>query len=68
MATKPPFKTRAECLERAKECERMAAASRSDTVRETMLYLASRWRMLADDDLQKPPLHRRTGDALDSGE
>jgi hypothetical protein len=41
---------------RAEECERLAAEATSDTVRETLLYVAARWRILAaEDEATQPP-------------
>ena len=39
--------------ERAEECERLADEATSLSVRETMLYLAMRWRALADENEAK---------------
>ena len=36
--------------ERAAECERLAEISRSPRDRETLLFVASRWRAMADED------------------
>jgi hypothetical protein len=59
MSTKP--QTTADFLERAAECERLAADSgRNAAGRETLLYLAMRWKTLADekDAKQKAKLAR----------
>lgn len=40
--------TSERCLERAAACERLALATNEDT-REIMLYLANRWRDLAEE-------------------
>lgn len=45
-----PPRNAAECRERAEQCERLAATTSSSHVREIMLYVASRWRVLADAD------------------
>jgi hypothetical protein len=42
-----------ECRARAKACEELAEAATSPETRETLLYLAMRWRDLADDDEAK---------------
>jgi hypothetical protein len=39
-----------EFRRRAAECERLAELSTSRTDRETLLYVASRWRAFADED------------------
>jgi hypothetical protein len=39
--------------DRAEACERLAETATSPETRETMLYLASRWRVLADGDEAK---------------
>ena len=39
--------------QRAEECDRLAASSTSPHVREIMLFVASRWRALADDEAAK---------------
>jgi hypothetical protein len=49
MAHTPPQ----ECCARAKECERLAEAATNPETREMLLYLAKRWRDLADDDEAK---------------
>jgi hypothetical protein len=36
--------------ERAAECERLAAETKNPHDRETLLYVASRWRAMADED------------------
>jgi hypothetical protein len=36
--------------ERAAECERLAEIGTSHRDRETLLYVASRWRAMADED------------------
>lgn len=47
--------------ERAEACERLAETATSPETRETMLYLASRWRALADEDEAKLHPSQRTG-------
>ena len=47
--------------DRAEACERLAETTISPETRETMLYLASRWRALADEDEAKLRPFRRTG-------
>jgi hypothetical protein len=49
MAHTPPQ----ECCARAKECERLAETATNPETREMLLYLAKRWRDLADDDEAK---------------
>jgi hypothetical protein len=46
--------------DRAEACERLAETATSPETRETMLYLASRWRALADEDEAKLRPLRRT--------
>ena len=36
--------------DRADECERLAATATSPEARETMIYVASRWRAMAEED------------------
>jgi hypothetical protein len=45
------------CRERAIECERIAATFRSPDYRQTLLYVASRWRAMAEEDERRlePP-------------
>jgi hypothetical protein len=45
--------------ERASSCQRKAEAASSPAARETLLYLAARWRMLAEQEEGK--LHQFTG-------
>ena len=47
--------------DRAEACERLAETATSPEAREGMLYLASRWRALADEDEAKLHPSRRTG-------
>ena len=56
MMNSPP-KTPQDFRARAASCERLADSATSPETRETMLYLASRWRALADQDeaKRKPP-------------
>ena len=42
-----------EYRQRAESCERLAQTAISDATRETMLFLASRWRDLADQHDRK---------------
>jgi len=46
MATETPPDFR----DRAAECDRLAATALNPKTRETMLYIASRWRALADEN------------------
>jgi hypothetical protein len=39
-----------EFRERAAECERLAAETKNPHYRETLLYVASRWRAIAGED------------------
>ena len=48
--TQPPPRTPQEFRERAAECERLAASAPTPETRETMLYVASRWRAMAEED------------------
>jgi hypothetical protein len=43
-------KTPQDFRERAAECERLAETAKNPATRETLLYLASRWRALAEED------------------
>ena len=43
-------KTPQDFLDRADECERLAEISKNPEARETLLYVASRWRALAEQD------------------
>ena len=43
-------KTREDYRERAVNCERMAAKTKDPQVRQTFLYIASKWHALAADD------------------
>ena len=42
-----------ECRARAKACEELAETATNPETRETLLYLAKRWRDLADEDEAK---------------
>ena len=42
-----PSSTREQCLQRAESCDRLAAETMDAHVRETMQFLATRWRALA---------------------
>jgi hypothetical protein len=44
----PPMSSE-DCCQRAEECERLAETATSPHIRETMAYIASRWRALADE-------------------
>jgi hypothetical protein len=62
---KPIRRTPQAYRERAIACERLADRTTNPATRETMLYLAMRWRALADEDepeakpinSQSHPLH-----------
>jgi hypothetical protein len=43
-------KTPQDFRDRADECERLAETATSPEIRETMIYVASRWRALAEGD------------------
>jgi hypothetical protein len=45
-----------EFRERAAECERLAKVSTSRRDRETLLFVASRWRAMADEDERRLPV------------
>jgi hypothetical protein len=45
-----------EFRQRAAECERLAELSRDANARETLLYVASRWRAMADEDENRRPI------------
>ena len=47
------LRTPQDYRERADECERLAADAVMPATRETMLYLAARWRSLAAEDEAK---------------
>jgi hypothetical protein len=51
---KPVLRTLREYRDRAAACERLADDAVSPETRETMLYLAMRWRTLADEADAKP--------------
>ena len=46
---KPILRTSHQYRDRAAACERLARDTVSPVTRETMLYLAMRWRVLADE-------------------
>ena len=48
-----PQSTPEQCLERAESCERCAAETSDEDTRETMLFLANRWRALAEEAVAK---------------
>ena len=52
MFTQKP-KTPQDYIDRATACEALADAATSPETRETMLYLAGRWRALADEEEAK---------------
>lgn len=54
---RPHPKTPEDYRERAAECERLAEDA-TPTTCETMLYLANRWRALADEDEARSKLRR----------
>ena len=64
------------CRERAAACERLAATATSPETREIMIYLARRWRSLAQqDEAERNPLPVRgrspplpSGDTVDTHE
>jgi hypothetical protein len=47
---RPHPRTPTDYQERAAECERLAEGATAPTTRETMLYLANRWRAVANED------------------
>jgi len=49
----PNPKTPQDYIDRATNCEQLADAATSPETRETLLYLASRWRALADEEEAK---------------
>ena len=49
----PKLKTPQDYIDRATACEALADAAIAPDTRETMLYLASRWRALADEEEAK---------------
>jgi hypothetical protein len=53
-STPPSIPTRADYLERAAECERLAKASVTEESRTILLNLAARWRSLAEQE-EPPP-------------
>jgi hypothetical protein len=57
----PTPKTLQYLRDRAEACERLAETATSPEVRETMLYLASRWRALAEEGEARQHPFRRTG-------
>jgi hypothetical protein len=50
-----------ECRERAADCERLATESRRPNDREAMLYAASRWRDIADEEENRLGQDWKTG-------
>jgi hypothetical protein len=54
------LKTTEYCLERAAECERLAAAAELPETRDLLLELAVRWRAGAERD--EPTLQQREGE------
>jgi hypothetical protein len=53
--------------ERVAECERQATKARSPTVRETLVFVARRWRELAAEDEGHRPPNRWEGDQQSIG-
>jgi hypothetical protein len=49
----PKPKTAQDYIDRATACEQLADAAIAHETRETMLYLAGRWRALADEEEAK---------------
>jgi hypothetical protein len=47
--------TREQCLQRAESCDRLAAEATNAHVRETMQFLAARWRSLAAGVVTRVP-------------
>ena len=59
-----PPETPKDFRERAANCRLMAAAVKDPKVRETLLYVASRWIALAEDDERQWPLQAQNGKSL----
>ena len=59
-----PRPTPQDLRDRAGECEQRAASAISAETRETLLYLAKRWRALADEDEAKEKITDRQARAL----
>jgi hypothetical protein len=57
-------KTPEDFRERAANCERMAAKTKDRQVRETFLYIASKWRALAADDERERTRPSTSGKSL----
>ena len=57
-------KTREDFRERAVNCERMAAKTKDPQVRQTFLYIASKWHALAADDDPERSLRSTDGNSL----
>ena len=51
-----PSETPRDYRRRAAECEKLAAETRDLRIRETMLYVTSRWIAMAEEDEKHPPL------------
>ena len=60
-AVSHPTKTLRYLRDRQEACERLADTTTSPENREVMLFLASRWRALADEDEAKQHPSQRTG-------
>ena len=54
--TRMPSETPRDYRRRAAECEKLAAEAQDPRIRETMLYVASRWIAMAEADEKHPPL------------
>ena len=67
----PKPKTPQDYIDRATACEQAAAAAILPATRETLLYLAARWRALADEEeakQQQQPSPRKRPDTQHSSE
>jgi hypothetical protein len=60
-------KTPQEFRERAEECERLAETATRPETRETMLYVAARWRALVEEDEARVKPRKRVGESAAAG-
>ena len=56
--------TSRDMRKRAAECERLAKQTETPSARETLLYVAGRWRALADEDERRRPPNKSDSETL----